>query len=86
MLRSENPNPLAVTSHTATTTHARRPLMASFLERYTRSYQLQLADFINAVETGGTPGVTFEDGRRALLLADAASEALRSGRVVRLAV
>jgi myo-inositol 2-dehydrogenase/D-chiro-inositol 1-dehydrogenase len=60
--------------------------MPSFLERYARSYQLQLADFITAVETGRTPEVTFEDGRQALLLADAASEAFRTGRVVRLAV
>ena len=86
MLCSNNPSPLTVTSYTATSTDARRPLMPSFLERYARSYQLQLADFITAVETGRTPEVTFEDGRQALLLADAASEAFRTGRVVRLAV
>lgn len=86
MLCSNNPNPLAVTSYTATSTDAHSPLMPSFLERYARSYQLQLADFINTVEAGCTPEVTFEDGRRALLLADAASEALRTGCVVRLAV
>ncbi len=86
MLCSNNPSQLTVTSYTATSTDARRPLMPSFLERYARSYQLQLADFINTVETGRTPAVTFEDGRRALLLADAASEAFRTGRVVRLTV
>jgi myo-inositol 2-dehydrogenase/D-chiro-inositol 1-dehydrogenase len=41
-----------------------------------------LAEFIEVVESGRLPTAGFEDGRCALILADAAWEALRSGRSV----
>ncbi|MBV8654282.1 MAG: inositol 2-dehydrogenase [Alphaproteobacteria bacterium] len=54
-----------------------------FLERYAEAYRRELDHFIAAV-TGGTKPVTGgADGLRALALADAAVEAAKSGRVVR---
>jgi myo-inositol 2-dehydrogenase/D-chiro-inositol 1-dehydrogenase len=63
---------------------AREPLLNFFIERYQEAYAHQINAFIEVVASGQTPTPDFEDGRRALLLADAANESLRSGRVVKL--
>jgi myo-inositol 2-dehydrogenase / D-chiro-inositol 1-dehydrogenase len=55
-----------------------------FLERYAEAYRLELAHFIDAIENGATPFPNGEDGVKALALADAALEASRTGRAVRL--
>jgi myo-inositol 2-dehydrogenase/D-chiro-inositol 1-dehydrogenase len=54
-----------------------------FLERYAEAYRLELAHFIDAVANGTTPLTGGTDGVRALMLADAALEASRTGRVVK---
>jgi myo-inositol 2-dehydrogenase/D-chiro-inositol 1-dehydrogenase len=53
-----------------------------FLERYAEAYRRELDHFITVITTGVTPLVTGEDGVRALALADAAAESLRSGQPV----
>jgi myo-inositol 2-dehydrogenase/D-chiro-inositol 1-dehydrogenase len=55
-----------------------------FLERYAEAYRLELAHFIDAIEGGTTPLTGGDDGVKALALADAALEASRTGRAVRL--
>jgi myo-inositol 2-dehydrogenase/D-chiro-inositol 1-dehydrogenase len=58
------------------------PYQNFFLERYAEAYQVELAEFLKAVrgEPSRSPG--FEDGRAALLLADAAGESAASGTAV----
>jgi myo-inositol 2-dehydrogenase/D-chiro-inositol 1-dehydrogenase len=82
MLQSANPHPTSLRRHSAAATSAREPLCNFFLERYAQSYRLELDDFIGAVEDGRPPAVSFEDGRRALLLAEAAQRSLATGRSV----
>jgi myo-inositol 2-dehydrogenase/D-chiro-inositol 1-dehydrogenase len=82
MLQSANPHPTSLRRHFATATSAREPLCNFFLERYAESYRLELDDFIGAVEDGRPPAVSFEDGRRALLLAEAAQRSLATGCTV----
>jgi myo-inositol 2-dehydrogenase/D-chiro-inositol 1-dehydrogenase len=53
-----------------------------FLERYADAYRLELAAFLDAVETGAPMPVGAEDGRQALVLADAALRSLQEGRPV----
>jgi myo-inositol 2-dehydrogenase/D-chiro-inositol 1-dehydrogenase len=55
-----------------------------FLERYSEAYRRELAHFIDAVANGTTPLTGGVDGVRALALADAALEASRTGRAVKL--
>jgi myo-inositol 2-dehydrogenase / D-chiro-inositol 1-dehydrogenase len=55
------------------------PALPFFLERYAAAYRLELEDFINALEGASVELATGEDGRRALLLADAAQQSLVSG-------
>jgi myo-inositol 2-dehydrogenase / D-chiro-inositol 1-dehydrogenase len=53
-----------------------------FIERYAAAYQAELDHFAECLQTGKAPSPSGEDGRRALALADAAVESLRTGRAV----
>ncbi len=83
MLCSDNLRPTSLIRYGKTST-TRDPLLHFFLERYQQSYRAELDDFIDAVEQGRNTSVTFEDGRRALLLADAAEQSLRTGTAISL--
>jgi myo-inositol 2-dehydrogenase/D-chiro-inositol 1-dehydrogenase len=54
-----------------------------FLERYADAYRIELNAFLEAVAKGAPMPVGAEDGRQALVLADAAFESLRTGRPVK---
>jgi len=60
------------------------PALPFFLERYAASYRAELDAFVAAVTSGGAVQPDGEDGLKALLLADAATEAARRGETVRL--
>ncbi len=55
-----------------------------FLERYADAYRIELNAFLDAVTNGTPMPVGAEDGRQALVLADAAFESLRTGAPVKL--
>ncbi|GLR67133.1 inositol 2-dehydrogenase [Acidocella aquatica] len=55
-----------------------------FLERYNEAYRAELAAFIDCATTGKAPSPAGEDGLRAQMLADAATESVRTGLPVRL--
>jgi myo-inositol 2-dehydrogenase/D-chiro-inositol 1-dehydrogenase len=56
-----------------------------FLERYAQSYRNEWDHFVRVLQGEETPCPTGEDGRRALLLAEAAYRSLETGRRVRVA-
>jgi myo-inositol 2-dehydrogenase/D-chiro-inositol 1-dehydrogenase len=82
MVRSDNLRPSATLKSNAAATDARDPLLPFFVERYAQSYVHEIDDFIGAVLQRRKPSVGAEDGRRALLLADAALQSHRTGRTV----
>ncbi len=84
MLISANPTPTNVERWGKTATAARPPLHHFFIERYSDSYDAEVAAFIDAVEQGRQPSPAFEDGRKALVLADAASESNKTGRSIQI--
>lgn len=55
-----------------------------FLERYAEAYRAELAAFVEAVTAGQPMPVGPEDGRQAIVLAEAAVKSLRTGRPVKL--
>ncbi len=61
-----------------------KPLLF-FLERYAEAYRLELAAFVEAVIKRQPMPVGGEDGRQAIVLAEAAVKSLRTGRPVKLA-
>jgi myo-inositol 2-dehydrogenase / D-chiro-inositol 1-dehydrogenase len=60
------------------------PALPFFLERYADAYRLELEDFIAALAQKPVELASGEDGRRALMLADAAQRSLVSGAPVAL--
>jgi myo-inositol 2-dehydrogenase/D-chiro-inositol 1-dehydrogenase len=82
MVRSDNLRPTAILKSNDATTDAQDVLLHFFIERYTQSYLNELDDFIGAVLSKLPPSVGAEDGRRALLLANAALQSHRTGRTV----
>jgi myo-inositol 2-dehydrogenase/D-chiro-inositol 1-dehydrogenase len=56
-----------------------------FLERYAQSYRSEWDHFVRVLQGEETPCPTGEDGRRALLLAEAAYRSLETGRRVSVA-
>lgn len=63
---------------------AQSPHPAFFLERYAEAYALELAEFVRLVRGEPSTSPTFDDGRAALVLADAAQRSAGSGAAVRI--
>jgi myo-inositol 2-dehydrogenase/D-chiro-inositol 1-dehydrogenase len=84
MVQSENWRATSLRRYGAERTAAQDPLLHFFIERYAQAYVDELNEFIDVVENKMEPAVGFEDGRRALIMADAAWESLRSGRAVKI--
>ncbi len=81
MLRVANPTETMLEVTDGGGVLADRPL-DFFLERYAEAYRLELEHFIDCAVDGVAPRTTGEDGRRALMLADAAYRSLDEGRMV----
>jgi len=79
-----NRTPTTVELADANAVSADKPLHF-FLERYADAYRLELAAFLDAVQHGRPVPVGAEDGRQALVLADAALRSMQEGRPVSLA-
>jgi myo-inositol 2-dehydrogenase / D-chiro-inositol 1-dehydrogenase len=62
------------------------PVLPFFLERYAAAYRAELDVFIAAVESGHASKPDGEDGLKALLLADAATQSAKSGQAVSVAL
>ncbi|MCU4298819.1 inositol 2-dehydrogenase [Brevibacterium permense] len=67
---------------TARGTGSRVGFEESFLVRFDDAYRLELDEFVKLLEGSDSTSPTFEDGREALRLADAALESAQSGKVV----
>jgi myo-inositol 2-dehydrogenase/D-chiro-inositol 1-dehydrogenase len=84
MVMNDNLRPTTLRRFNERTTEVREPLLNFFLERYAESYMRELDAFVDVVLQNKPVPVTGEDGRRALMLADAALESARSGKPVKL--
>ncbi len=71
-----------VSLSTADAVEARAPYENFFLERYAFAYADELREFVKLVRGGASKSPTFEDGRAALVLADAAQQSAQSRMVV----
>lgn len=82
LLQVGNQTDTAVRRWGADAVESLAPYQNFFLERYADAYRLELVEFLKAVrgEPSRSPG--YEDGRAALLLADAADRSARTGTSV----
>jgi len=84
MITSENVRATSVRRSTREATDQAAPLLHFFIDRYFEAYRRELHDFIETVQSGGEPAVSFEDGRRAQILAEAARNSAMTGQAVKI--
>lgn len=83
MMISNNQSVTSVEKFDDKSTYVKDSIHFFFIERYDQAYKDQLDEFVNIVINNEKPSVTFEDGRNALILANAAYESFENGKSVR---
>ncbi|CAN7590427.1 inositol 2-dehydrogenase [Pararhizobium sp. LjRoot238] len=83
MVISENRRPNMTTLHGADFTGRGAPLLNFFIDRYAEAFMAEIGAFVDAIESGKSPEIGFEDGRLALVLAEAAIRSVAEGRSVK---
>ena len=81
---SENRKPHEAVVHRQEFTGKAAPYLNFFIERYAEAFSAEIDEFVAAIEGKRAPEVGFDDGRIALLLAEAAIKSATEGRVIRL--
>ena len=79
MLRAGNRMPTSVEISNGAAISTDKPLYF-FVERYSESYAAELDHFVDCIQTGRRPDVGAQDGRRAMILCEAALASAKSGR------
>ena len=82
MVISNNQTPNSTERYTSSSTSSKEPIHFFFIERYQQAYKDQLNSFIESINTNSNPKVTFEDGRKALIIANAAYESYKNKKIV----
>ena len=82
MMISNNQTPTSVQQFNLKHTSIKDPIHFFFIERYMQAYRDQFNDFIDTIRVNKKPNVTFEDGRSALILANAAYKSYELGKVI----
>jgi len=78
MIVSENKRENEASLYLNNSTSNKAPLMNFFVERYKDAYRNQLYDFSKFIKKNIKPLAEFEEGRRALIMANAAKKSLAS--------
>lgn len=84
MLSAANQLPTSTRFSGAEGTEIAAPYLNFFLDRYMPAYQAEFDAFVAAIEQGDPFSPSFQDGRAALVLAEAAGESLRTRATVEL--
>ena len=82
MVISNNQVPNSVEKFTNKSKNIKDPIHFFFMERYEKAYKDQFNEFVKCVLKKTNPKVTFDDGRKALIIANAAYKSFKSGKVV----
>tara|TARA_B100001245_G_scaffold35053_1_gene22608 strand:+ start:401 stop:1405 length:1005 start_codon:yes stop_codon:yes gene_type:complete len=82
MMISNNQTPTSVEKFTSEFTKSNDPIYYFFIERYAQAYRDQFNDFVATVNAKKESSVTFEDGRNALIVANAAYKSYETGKVI----
>ena len=84
MIISDNQSPTSVKKFNKNITNSEDPLYYFFIERYDQAYKNQLENFVNCIINKKPTSVNFEDGRKALIIANAAYESLAKKQTVKI--
>lgn len=83
MLITDNHHNNALKKYLGAQTNIMTPLRHFFIERYSQAFKIEIGKFVDAIKRGVPMPVGFEDGRLALLLAEACLISINEGRVVK---
>jgi myo-inositol 2-dehydrogenase/D-chiro-inositol 1-dehydrogenase len=83
MLISDNRKPNEVRRYSKHGVEKASPYEFFFIERYSEAFMACLNGFVDCIEKSAPPLSSFEDGRRALVLAETAYRSLHERRLVR---
>ncbi len=83
MVVSENHHENRVSRHGAVATNVSAPLKNFFIERYREAFHAEIDSFIDVADGSAPPEVDFDDGRKALALAEACIISVAEERTVR---
>ena len=83
MVQSLNRKPNEMRRFAASQVEAAEPYLDFFIERYREAFDAEIDAFVESIENNRQVQVDFEDGRRALVLAEAALKSVTARRIVR---
>ena len=78
MVISNNQTPNSLERYTSSSTSSKDLIHFFFIERYQQAYRDQFNSFVETIKTNSKPKVTFEDGRKALIIANAAYDSFEN--------
>ena len=81
MIVSDNRKPHEVRKFAKEFVNRQEPYLNFFIERYQEAYMNEITAFVEVVLNKSQPSVNFEDGRKALVLAETAYKSVKSGRM-----
>ena len=84
MIISENKRKNEISFYSNSSTSSKSTLMHFFIERYKEAYKNQLYDFSKFIKKNVKPLAEFEEGRRALIMANAAKKSITSKKLEKL--
>ena len=84
MLISGNKKENETEIFTKNNTSQKKPLLNFFIDRYVDAYKLQLDELARYTIKKNKPISSFEDGRRALIIANAASSSLKQKKQIKI--
>ena len=84
MIISNNQTPTTIEKFNDVSTSSKEPVLHFFIERYAQAYRDQFNHFLESIKNNTKPSVGFEDGRKALIIANAAYESNREKKTIKL--
>ncbi len=82
MLISGNRKPNELTKYSQNGVETAAPYQFFFVERYNEAFMTEIDSFVDCIENGKEPLSSFEDGRKALILAETAYRSVHERRLV----
>ena len=84
MIQSNNRKPHEMVRFSRDNVEVAEPYQFFFLERYSESFMAEITAFVKSVKENKPAEVSFEDGHKALILAEAAYLSLKERRLVKI--
>ena len=86
MIISDNKRDTETNLFLKNSTNNKSPLLYFFIERYAEAFRLQLSDLANFCKKNIKPRAVFEDGRKSIMLAEAAQKSVKSKKFEKLKI